>query len=423
MRIAYTFIVLLIVALGAISCDDDSADPQGSEGAACYPNQTCDTGLDCISGLCVNLTANCGNEICESWEDAESCPEDCGEALCGNASCEPGETPESCPEDCAEALCGNNVIEGLEVCDGTNLDSATCDSLGLGEGILTCLGDCSDYDTADCRLATCGDDNVEGAEVCDGTNLNGATCESETGLLLGQLLCEGDCLGFDTSECHTCGDGIISGPEVCDGTNLGGETCSTQGFAEGFLLCSSDCLDFTVANCGSCNNDGVCDPDERAWSCPADCSCPVGQECADYTGSGDYACLENHNLPAGAETGCDTAGCSIPGFSCTCLNSACTGSTAVCLEMCDIATNPCNYDGICGPGEDINSCPADCTCPSGQQCEDLTGSGNYGCVENGAIPPGAETGCDATGCSSEGYSCYCIDANCSGASAVCIEDC
>ena len=48
------------------------------------------------------------------------------------------------------AVCGNNAVEGIEVCDGADLSSQTCRTLGYSSGSLSCLSDCSDYDTSQC---------------------------------------------------------------------------------------------------------------------------------------------------------------------------------------------------------------------------------------------------------------------------------
>lgn len=46
--------------------------------------------------------------------------------------------------------CGNNVIEGIEVCDGSDTGENTCISLGYEGGTLGCLADCSGLDTTAC---------------------------------------------------------------------------------------------------------------------------------------------------------------------------------------------------------------------------------------------------------------------------------
>ena len=64
----------------------------------------------------------------------------------------------------------------------------------------------------------CGDGTIKGGEVCDGSNLDGESCES-LGYTGGSLACASDC-SFDTSACFTvtasCGDGVINGFEECE---------------------------------------------------------------------------------------------------------------------------------------------------------------------------------------------------------------
>ena len=55
--------------------------------------------------------------------------------------------------------CGNNVIEGDEVCDLTQINGETCESLGSEGGVLGCLLDCSDYNLLGCFI--CGNDVID----------------------------------------------------------------------------------------------------------------------------------------------------------------------------------------------------------------------------------------------------------------------
>ena len=48
----------------------------------------------------ISKDSNCWNLICEAWETAETCPQDCW-AICWNWICEVWETAETCPEDCS----------------------------------------------------------------------------------------------------------------------------------------------------------------------------------------------------------------------------------------------------------------------------------------------------------------------------------
>src|SRR5689334_7365582 len=61
----------------------------------------------------------------------------------------------------------------------------------------------------------CGNAMLDDGEVCDGTELGDATCESE-GFASGTLACAADCTAFDTSMCVACGNGAIDDGEDCD---------------------------------------------------------------------------------------------------------------------------------------------------------------------------------------------------------------
>jgi hypothetical protein len=65
-------------------------------------------------------------------------------------------------------VCGDGVVEGWEMCDGSNLDGKTCYRLGTTGGTLSCQSNCL-FDTAGC--GGCRD----GRANCDGKSYNG--CE------------------------------------------------------------------------------------------------------------------------------------------------------------------------------------------------------------------------------------------------------
>lgn len=108
-------------------------------------------------------------------------------------------------------LCGNNVIEGIEVCDGSALNGESCPTKGYVAGTLRCNDACSGYDESACNF--CGNNLIDGAEPCDGTELSGKTCE-DFGRLEGTIRCWWDCTGFDLRACPTpyvepvCSDGV-----------------------------------------------------------------------------------------------------------------------------------------------------------------------------------------------------------------------
>jgi len=51
-------------------------------------------------------------------------------------------------------ICGDENIDAGEICDGTNLNGETCQSQGFDSGDLSCLSDCSDFDTSACIAGT-----------------------------------------------------------------------------------------------------------------------------------------------------------------------------------------------------------------------------------------------------------------------------
>jgi hypothetical protein len=52
--------------------------------------------------------------------------------------------------DPVETTCGNGVIDATEECDGVNLHEESCESLGMGEGMLSCDPVTCSYDTSMC---------------------------------------------------------------------------------------------------------------------------------------------------------------------------------------------------------------------------------------------------------------------------------
>lgn len=168
----------------------------------------------------------CGNGKCDSGENCETCPGDCGACptLCGNGTCEAGETCTSCPDDCGQC-CGNGACEAE-----------------LGESCDTCSLDCG---------ACCGNGKCEAqyGESCD-------TCASDCGDCCGNHKCE---VQYHEN-CSSCPEdcGSCCGNGKCD-WNLG-ETCET---------CPQECA--------GCCGDGYCSPWEDWSDCWADCwsSAPI----------------------------------------------------------------------------------------------------------------------------------------------------
>jgi len=143
-------------------------------------------------------------------------------------------------------FCGDgSVNQPAEACDGGVPAGLTCEGIGLGAGTLACSAQCT-LDTTGCSAAPVCGDNLRNQpfEVCDGTDLAAATCQS-LGFATGTLACAGDCLSFNVSGCNaaaTCGDGVANQPsESCDLSDLRGATCTSLGLGGGILSCAPDC--------------------------------------------------------------------------------------------------------------------------------------------------------------------------------------
>lgn len=197
-------VVLLMLCAGWLGSCCDYPAPQGGQGQACYPNDTCNAGLDCVGGQCVGPGPNCGNGICDADETALSCPADCG-----------------------SGSCGNGVIDGdsdtNEVCDGSDLGGQTCVSIGQLGGTLACDPDCADFDDTGCH--SCGDAVIQIPELCDATNLGGLTCR-DAGYMSGTLACTADCMSHDISGCEsTC---VAADCDTCMAGACAQDVCSVE---------------------------------------------------------------------------------------------------------------------------------------------------------------------------------------------------
>jgi hypothetical protein len=269
------------------------------------------------------------------------------------------------------SACGNGAKDAAEQCDGVDLDGQTC-AIFLtnpeATGELTCFTNCT-LDGSKCQLGqggtggTCGNKTLDVGEVCDGGDLDGATCASvlKDTKATGALACFTNCT-FDLSGCKpgtagsggaagapptpACGDGIKNNNELCDKDDFGVVTCaSALGVpgAGGLLACNANCtLDASgctipsggEALCGNGSKEGSeqCD---KADLGSATCATALGNPNA----TGALACFANCLL--------DASGCKIPPPP-----DVCGG------QVCSEERQPCGFD--CQP-----------PCPAGNFC--LTG--------------------------------------------------
>ncbi|MBN4050142.1 TlpA family protein disulfide reductase [Desulfobulbus sp. AH-315-M07] len=109
----------------------------------------------------------------------------------GQGNCPDGGFFGDC-DDPAEASCGDGSLTGAEQCDGIDFGGATCASLGLDSGELSC--------TTACLI----DDSACFAADADG---DGVTLDDET------------LAGTDPNNPDTDGDGLLDGEEIAAGSD------------------------------------------------------------------------------------------------------------------------------------------------------------------------------------------------------------
>jgi V8-like Glu-specific endopeptidase len=175
------------------------------------PGNTGATSVDTLGGG----DPGCGNGLCDSGEDCNSCPADCirggGASGCGNGVCEPniGEDCLSCADDCRGKIngkpsnryccgdgdgqnpvgCGDSrCTQSPWACSNTPPDpyccgDATCEGAETG---CNCAIDCGAPPTYEVEYTTC-DDGLD--NDCDG----GADCSDPHGDCAGDPFCDVTC--------------------------------------------------------------------------------------------------------------------------------------------------------------------------------------------------------------------------------------
>ena len=193
------------------------------------------------------------------------------------------------PIDCNDSdclACPNNVAEDCELCDGSDLAGATCESQGYQSGALGC-------------------NNV----TCDGFDFSGCgdPCEaSETNCIDGV---DNDCGGGTD-----CSDADCSGDLACLANCFLGQQGDPCGSNE--ECCSNKCKG--PSGNKTCKGDVACTPtasSETSCTDGIDNDCEGGTDCADSDCSGDVACQGD---------GCVNPGGSPPGTSCSSASECCS---------------------------------------------------------------------------------------------------
>ncbi len=234
------------------------------------------------------------------------------------------------PTDCAQ-VCGNNVVEGTEVCDGTDLGGQTCGDFGCtGGGTLACNATCDGFDTSGCL--DCADCDFDG--ICEvGEDCNGCPSDCVSGESSGAVCGNGVCEAGNGEDCTNCAldcNGVQNGNpnnRFCCGAGGGTNPvdCSDARCTGGGVSCTND----PVSGGAFCCGDGFCDAGEGCGNCGLDCAtgaevCDDGvdNDCNGDVDCDDIACL--------GDPVCDAPTGGGPGDPCTqdseCQSGKCKGN-------------------------------------------------------------------------------------------------
>ncbi len=342
-------------------------------GSSCY---SFDTSSCSAPVACGNGSIDAG-EVCDNTNVAgQTCAQLVGYGSKGVVRCAKNCASLDTTGCSPEVTCGNGKLDNGEVCDGNLLNGASCAArVGYGsKGELKCNSTCSGYDTSNCSEAVkCGNGVLDAGEVCDGFNVNGATCASKVGFgSTGNVVCNLSCTGYDTTNCTaavTCGNSRVDAGEVCDGTILKGATCESVlgSGSTGAIRCNNTCDGYDTTNCSApvlCGN-GTIDPGEECDKNKFNgsfTSCS-GYNSMLYTSGGTLKCADNCTI--------DTSECiswcgngslnATKGEVCdgdklnnkTCATQVGVGSTGSlsCADDCmSFNLNDCTAPTICGDG-------------------------------------------------------------------------
>ncbi len=226
------------------------------------------------------------------------------------------------------ATCGNDIAEPSEVCDGTDLGTATCQTQGCDPGgVLVCNGTCDGFVTSGCtNCSVCNNDGTcddfEDCITCPGDCVSGSASTAECG--------NGICEAGDGEDCVSCPDdcngktgGKPSSRYCCgDTTDCGQAVCNEAG-----NICTNSPAPIDSFCCG----DGTCEGEEGCANCAVDCA--TGAEVCDNGIDDDCA----NGTDCSDTVACDTdPACQAP---------PCLPATAACTSNADCCSNRCKGKG------------------------------------------------------------------------------
>lgn len=357
----------LVLMVVLTSCDgkDEGGEKIGGEltgsvNAECHADGSCDEGLSCVGGICLEPQGNV----------VPGCIPNCADMDCGSDGC--GGSCGKCDENlsCQKGKCISGSPDGVTGC-ATSCENRSCGDDGCGgscgscESLQTCMnGECLALCVPDCKSKTCGNNGCGGScGPCDAPN---------------EQCIDGQCIHADPPPpCTPKCDNILCGDDSCGGSCGNcetGQTCTTTG----------QCVPSCIPNCAGieCGSDGC---GEICGTCTTTQTCEKGN-CIDgkppCTGScdgktcGDNGCGEScGKCQVGAV--CVSGQCnSICEPECAdknCGSDGCDGNCGVCNDDVECVNGKCNV--ACTPSCEAKSCGSDgcggsCgTCEKGKECQ------------------------------------------------------
>ena len=253
----------------------------------------------------------------------------------------------------------------------------------------------------------CGDVTYEGC--CDGT---------------GRLLyCDGGVL--------FCIDCAMQNPFCGWQADAGFYNCATDGTPEPTGTFPKECGPACDPPCqpGFSCQEGLCvecTPDCTGKACGSDgcggsCgTCAPGELCAAGQCQANNKGCEPSNTPGCGGCSCEACVCAMDPFCCQ------TAWDDLCVDECETQCGGCGGSPTCGNGmcdanlgENCSTCPQDCTCAPGQQCQNgicTGGGGDAGCQESGT-PGCGGCQCEACVCAMDPYCCQ------TAWDSICVDEC
>jgi len=297
-------LLAVLVGLLGVACGGDPAQNGNNNG-----NDNGNTNALCGDGT-LDSGEQCDDGAQNSDSEPDACRTDCRFPYCGDGvvdplgseECDDGgdvlgdgcddscqvETGWDCSAGTCEEICGDGLAVGDEICDGDDLRSETCISIGQAAGQLACNQSC-DWDTTGCVGGfVCGDGTQDPGEGCDDGNVDG--CDG----------CAADC------HVERCGDFVIECAEVCDdGNSVSGDGCSADCLSD--ETCGNGIVDTAAGE--------VCDDGAQSATCDADCTAPqcgdgelniaAGEVCDDgNTANGDACSADCQTVTCPSTSSC-----------------------------------------------------------------------------------------------------------------------